>query len=196
MDIRKIVESCIGRVHPRIISGLFKIIKPIPMVQKRIEKEYDGIMKELETLVKPYRHSSMTFSQIPEMGQNRGHILEEMKRLQSMEESKWKDGFVSGAVYHGDEDHIGFLNEVYAINSQSNPLHSDVWPSSAKYESEVVLMTANMLGASSVGNASKADNEICGVISSGGTESILLAIKTYRDWAKDRKGIIVIFADY
>jgi glutamate/tyrosine decarboxylase-like PLP-dependent enzyme len=32
-------------------------------------------------------------------------------------------------------------------------------------------------------------DEICGTVSSGGTESILLAMKTYRDWAADRKGI-------
>jgi glutamate/tyrosine decarboxylase-like PLP-dependent enzyme len=32
-------------------------------------------------------------------------------------------------------------------------------------------------------------NEICGTVSSGGTESILLAMKTYRDWARETKGI-------
>src|SRR5690606_18114835 len=33
------------------------------------------------------------------------------------------------------------------------------------------------------------DEKICGTMSSGGTESILLAMKTYRDWARDKKGI-------
>jgi glutamate/tyrosine decarboxylase-like PLP-dependent enzyme len=44
-------------------------------------------------------------------------------------------------------------------------------------------MTAAMLG--SQGTA----DDICGAVSSGGTESILLAMKTYRDWAKETKGI-------
>ncbi len=44
-------------------------------------------------------------------------------------------------------------------------------------------MTANMLGAGEV------EDEICGSVSSGGTESILLAMKSYRDWALDTKGI-------
>ncbi len=100
--------------------------------------------------------------------------------------SRWlltyQEGFVSGAVYHGADEHIEFLNRVYAIHSQSNPLHSDVWPSTTKFEAEIVAMTARMLGA---GKA----NEICGTVTSGGTESILLAMKTYRDWARDRKGI-------
>lgn len=106
-----------------------------------------------------------------------------MSGLQEKETAGWKDGFVSGAVYHGDSEHIDFLNNIYAIHSQSNPLHSDIWPSSAKYEAEVVSMTAKMLGSE------KTSDEICGTVSSGGTESILLAMKTYRDMSRKEKGI-------
>ena len=44
-------------------------------------------------------------------------------------------------------------------------------------------MTARMLGAA------ETKDEICGTVNSGGTESILLAIKTYRDRARQQKGI-------
>jgi glutamate/tyrosine decarboxylase-like PLP-dependent enzyme len=105
-----------------------------------------------------------------------------MEALQTRERAKWKDGFVSGGVYHGDEEHINFLNRVYAIHSQSNPLHSDLWPSATKFEAEIVAMTAHMLGAGP-------ENDICGTVTSGGTESILLAMKSYRDRARDQKSI-------
>jgi glutamate/tyrosine decarboxylase-like PLP-dependent enzyme len=75
------------------------------------------------------------------------------------------------------------MNQVYAINSQSNPLHPEIWPSTSKFDAEVVAMTAGML------SADQAPQEIVGTVSSGGTESILLAMKTYRDWARDTKGI-------
>ena len=189
MGIKKLVESSIEKMPPWIIAGVFKCIKPIPMVKNRIQREYNGIMKELESVVKPYKDSSTNFLQIPEAGINSADILYEMEKLESKEASKWKHGFVSGAVYHGDDDHIGFLNKVYAINSQSNPLHSDVFPSSAKYESEVVSMTAHMLKPEDKNRPSDPDQDICGVVTSGGTESILLAMKTYRDWAHDQKGI-------
>ena len=104
-----------------------------------------------------------------------------MEAMRAQEESHWKDGFVSGAVYHGDAEHIEFLNQVYAINSQSNPLHSDVWPSAAKFEAEIVAMTADMLGGAGQG--------IFGTVSSGGTESIMLAMKTYRDRAREERGV-------
>lgn len=54
-----------------------------------------------------------------------------------------------------------------------------------KFESEVVAMTAALLG--SKGNNS--GGQICGNMTSGGTESILLAIKTSRDYMKAKKGI-------
>ena len=144
---------------------------------------YAEMMDEVIKWLKPYREGFVNFSRLPEAGMDRAAILAEMEKYKSIEQAKWKQGYVSGAVYHGDESHIDFLNRVYAINSQSNPLHADVWPSTTKFEAEIVSMTAGMLGAD------KTSDEIVGTISSGGTESILLAMKTYRDWARATKGI-------
>jgi sphinganine-1-phosphate aldolase len=158
-----------------------KGLKVIPGVSQKIEKEYDGMMSELESSVKPYKDKFPVFTQIPTTGRARADILHDMQALRDREEETWKDGFVSGAVYHGDESHIEFLNQVYALNSQSNPLHADVWPSTTKFEAEIVAMTAHMLGGDG--------QDIHGTVSSGGTESILLAMKTYRDQAREKKGI-------
>ena len=46
-------------------------------------------------------------------------------------------------------------------------------------------MTADMLGA---GHATPGA-PVVGTVSSGGTESILLAMKAYRDFARERRGI-------
>jgi len=153
------------------------------------KKTTEEMMAEIEHSIKPYRKDFDSYTRLPRTGRSRDEIIREMETLAAKEESKWKDGFVSGAVYHGDAEHIDFLNRVYAINSQSNPLHTDVWPSTTKYEAEVVAMTAGMLNADKVSEAPDSDDEVCGVVSSGGTESILLAMKTYRDWARDMKGI-------
>lgn len=189
MDIQKISDSFIGRMNPRLVTWAFKYLKAVPAVRKRLEKEFESLMKDIEAQVKPYRKTSTTFAGIPEKGIERQDILEEMEALKDREESRWKDGFASGAVYHGDEEHIRFLNQVYALNSQTNPLHSDIWPSISKYEGEIVSMTAGMLGGEKEGASADPGNQVCGVVSSGGTESILLAMKTYRDWARDKKGI-------
>jgi sphinganine-1-phosphate aldolase len=57
-----------------------------------------------------------------------------------------------------------------------------------KMESEILAMTAKMLNADAVTVRNPGD-QVCGTITSGGTESILMAMKAYRDWARKDKGI-------
>lgn len=189
MDIQKLSTGFLGRMNPRWVTRAFKYLKAIPAVRRKLEKEFDSIMKDIERQVKPYRGKFSAYAAVPEKGIPHETIIREMEALNALEESRWKEGFASGAVYHGDEEHIQFLNRVYALNSQSNPLHSDLWPSASKYEAEIVSMAADMLGGGPSADSRDPAREVCGAVSSGGTESILLAMKTYRDWARDQKGI-------
>jgi sphinganine-1-phosphate aldolase len=189
MDIQKMKDSFIARMNPRTATWIYNRIKKLPAVKQKVEQEYETLMGDLEALVKPYRGKFDAYAEIPDQGRHPSDILNEMEALAKLEQSRWEEGYASGAVYHGDADHIDFLNRVYAMNSQSNPLHTDLWPSSAKYESEIIAMTAKMLGAGPDADKSDSDKQICGAVSSGGTESILLAMKTYRDWARDQKKI-------
>ena len=145
----------------------------------------DELMASLERQLKPYRGEFPSFPRLPEEGLARTDVAQLVERLAAVEESRWRDGFASGAVYHGDPEHVAFLNRVYASQSQSNPLHPDLWPSATKFEAEIVSMTAHMLGA----EHAAADAPVVGTVNSGGTESILLAMKAYRDFARERRGI-------
>lgn len=55
----------------------------------------------------------------------------------------------------------------------------------ARYEAEVVAMTAALLGS----KEKSSGGQICGNMTSGGTESILLAVKSSRDYMRTKKGI-------
>ena len=144
---------------------------------------------DLEKVLHPYRGTFAAHTQLPAAGLARADVLHEMENIAALEEKRWRDGFVSGSVYHGGPDHIDFLNKVCALNSQANQLHSDVWPSVFKYEGEIVSMVAHMLHCDAVGAPFGSEDGVCGCVSSGGSESILLAMKTYRDWARATKGI-------
>ncbi|MDZ4857914.1 MAG: aminotransferase class V-fold PLP-dependent enzyme [Candidatus Hydrogenedentes bacterium] len=144
---------------------------------------------DLEQKLHPYRGKFSSYTQLPKSGRDRADILEEMRKVVALEENRWREGYASGSVYHGDKEHIDFLNEVYALNSQSNQLHADLWPSAFKYEAEIVSMTAHMLNGGSPDAPVGSENGVCGCVSSGGTESIMLAMKTYRDWGRAVKGI-------
>ena len=141
-------------------------------------------MADLERQLKPYRGEFPSFRELPADGLARAEVTRLVERLAATEEQTWRDGYASGAVYHGDPEHVAFLSRVYSAQSQSNPLHPELWPSATKFEAEIVAMTASMLGA---GEA--AGDPVAGTVTSGGTESILLAMKAYRDFARERRGI-------
>merc|ERR1712060_969577 len=61
-----------------------------------------------------------------------------------------------------------------------NPLHSALHPSLRQMDAEVVQMTLNLY---------RGTPSCCGAFTTGGTESILMAIKTYRDWGRQARGI-------
>ena len=147
--------------------------------------EADELTAALERQLKPYRGEVPSFPRLPEDGVPRAEVAGLVERLAVAEDSRWRDGYASGAVYHGDPEHVAFLNRVYAAQSQSNPLHPDLWPSATKFEAEIVAMTADMLGARHADPAAP----VAGTVSSGGSESIMLAMKTYRDFARARRGI-------
>jgi len=61
----------------------------------------------------------------------------------------------------------------------------DVFQSVARYEAEVIAMTAALLGSKDKASG----GQICGNMTSGGTESILMAVKSSRDYMRTKKGI-------
>ena len=66
--------------------------------------------------------------------------------------------------------------ERYAV---SKALHPDVFPAIRKMEAGIVSMCLRLYN-----NPNGA-----GTMTSGGTESIIMAVKTYRNWARSVKGI-------
>jgi len=67
------------------------------------------------------------------------------------------------------------LTEVWKKFMHSNALNPMMYPSLRKFETEIISMSTWMLHG---------DENVAGSLTSGGTESILMAIKTYRDRAK------------
>ena len=158
-----------------IIKHFEKLIKFIPYINSEIEDQTKLLTDDLYLSMKPYKNKFNTYAKLPNKGKEYDQILNDVKKISSIEESRWKNGYVSGGIYHGETEHIDFINKIYSMQSQSNPLHSDLFPSASKFESEIISMTSNIL------NSDNKIKSICGTVTSGGTESILLAMKTYRD---------------
>src|SRR5919107_2398229 len=176
MDIAGIAAR-LERLNPRVAATAERLALAVPAVRARLDREYGQLLAGVEGSVKPYRGEVASFPRLPEHGLGADEALATVEELAGRERARWRDGLASGAVYHGGDDHVAFLNRVYAAASQVNPLHADLWPSGAKFEAEIVAMTAALLGG---------DDQVVGTVTSGGTESILLAMKAYRDRAGNR----------
>ncbi len=151
-------------------------------------QDLDAVLGIVKKSLKPYLDRFPSNTRLPERGRSRPEILDEIRAMRAEEQRLWSEGYVSGAVYHGDQEFIGFLNEVYALNAELNPLHPDVWPRATRFEAEIIAMTVGMLSADRSPTRAE-DGGPCGLITSGGTESILTAIRCARDHARAERGI-------
>jgi len=137
---------------------------------------------------KPYKGRFGSHEAIPERGRKKDDIFNELSVMAEEENAKWKTGQVSGTFYHSGDEHRAFLNKVFSLFSHENTIQFDLCPSMFKMESEIISMTAKMLNADAV-KAHNPQDQVCGTVTSGGTESIIMAMKVYREWAREEKGI-------
>ena len=90
-------------------------------------------------------------------------------------------------MYCGDREHYALVNEAFGYFSHVNTLQRDICPSMSRFEWEIIAMTLDVLNGAAV-TAHDASQKACGVITAGGTESILTAMLGYRNLAQS-KGI-------
>jgi sphinganine-1-phosphate aldolase len=104
-------------------------------------------------------------------------VLKAMRRIKA-HDAKWHDGKTWSLVFHAGDEVTDLLREAYGLFFSENGLNPIAFPSLKRFEAEVVAMTADLLGG---------DSRTVGNMTSGGTESILMAVKTARDWARSEK---------
>lgn len=109
-------------------------------------------------------------------------IIKLLQQYNGLSSVDWKHGRVSGGIYAAmdNSDFIELMTSVYAETAYTNPLHPDVFPGVRKMEVEVVRMACKLFNG---------DEKSCGTMTTGGTESIVMACKAMRDYARQVKGI-------
>jgi len=111
---------------------------------------------------------------IPEKGQQSEQVLENMQQMRK-DDADWQSGRTWSLVYHASEEHTRLIKDAYSMYFSENGLSPLAFPSLKSFETEVIAMVADMLGGS---------DEAAGSLTSGGTESILMAVKSAREKAR------------
>lgn len=111
---------------------------------------------------------------IPQTGLSKQEILTTLNSFKSRD-MDWKAGKVWCYVYNAGEDPAEVTKEAYLSFLTENGLDPTVFPSMLKLETDVVRAVINLL---------RGDSNAVGHLTTGGTESIMLAVKTARDKAR------------
>ncbi|KAI5078358.1 hypothetical protein GOP47_0006029 [Adiantum capillus-veneris] len=166
------------------LPWMMAILQMLPGVKSKIKKQKEEVVNKMRSGGKKSGRESWR-SELPDKGL--GIEVVDILKLEKLKDAAWQ-GRSSGAVYLGGDEtkgHFNTLNAAYSMFAHTNPLHPDLFPSIAKFEAEAVAMTASLLGAKD----SSLKNQVCGNMTSGGTESILMAVKSTRDYMRATKGI-------
>lgn len=111
---------------------------------------------------------------LPEKGMNKDELLAKLQSFKS-NDADWHAGKMFGLIYYAGEDVEEIAREAYALYMFENALSPFAFPSLLKMENEFISMVSSLLGGG---------EDTVGSMTSGGTESILMAVKAARDWAK------------
>lgn len=166
-----------GQLLRRIYKTVWRGIRTVaaPIIRKEVIKASKGIKL-------PSTEGELKTIQLPEKSHSYDEVIQMVSQFHTDLDIPYEDGKLSGAVYHGGAEHTKFINKIMEVYQWSNPLHSDVFGAPRKMEAEIVSMVIHMFNGQTLPDA-------CGALTSGGSESIMMAMKTYRDWGRKTRGI-------
>src|SRR3954454_24515226 len=95
-------------------------------------------------------------------------------------DARWQDGRTFGMVFDGGEEVREVAEAVATMFLHENALNTAAFPSLAEIQSEVVDACAHLFHGAP---------DAAGFMTSGGTESVLMAVKAARERARTERGV-------
>ncbi|MBS1107948.1 MAG: Pyridoxal-dependent decarboxylase, partial [Deltaproteobacteria bacterium] len=111
---------------------------------------------------------------IPAQGWSKEQIFEALEQFRAGD-MPWRDGRTWAYVYDPGPEAEEVIKRAFTMYLSENALDPTVFPSTLRMENELIAMAAAHLSG---------DEQVAGNFTSGGTESIILAVKTARDRAR------------
>ncbi|KAJ2309391.1 Dihydrosphingosine phosphate lyase [Coemansia sp. RSA 2705] len=174
------LQHVLSTLWRTVAGGLIRHVRRTPGAGAVVQRNIAKAIKDIENSMNIDIPGETKFVSIPEHPMSDEEILAVLERRQNEAGVDWKNGRASGAVYHGGEELARLTNQAYAMFNLSNPLHPGVFPGLRRLEAEVVRMVLNLYNGSS---------ECCGTTTSGGTESIIMAVRAHVVWGRKTRGI-------
>lgn len=116
---------------------------------------------------------------LPTQGLNFDLVMQALDAT-SENDVQWRDGKAFSLAYNAGPEVLAVADEAYKRFAGANALNTHAFPSLRSMQAEVLEMAGNWLGSTS---------ESAGYFTSGGTESILMAVKAARDQFRTESSI-------
>lgn len=174
------ILGSISIFYRNLNKQLYRTFLSLPGVRSKVDKQIASASKELEEKLIGHQPDTNRYRKLPQEPWTSEQLRTELSQLTNMKRTRWEEGKVSGAVYHGEEQLLDIQAEAMKLFSVSNPIHADVFPAVRKMEAEVVAMVLNMFNA---------PEHAAGATTSGGTESILMACLSARNKARSERRV-------
>jgi sphinganine-1-phosphate aldolase len=162
---------------PKLKNNMYIQLKSTAIVKSIISNRVKEVRNDIKNDLNKGLINEKLFLNLPQKGINNEELLEMLKGFKQKENKIVDKNKVSGCIYHNSINLDSFMTKVFPVYYRSNPLHPDVFPYIRKMEAEIIQMCGNLMNS---------NEPTAGSFTSGGTESILLACKTYRDMAHQR----------
>ena len=118
---------------------------------------------------------------LPQQGRSWNELDGEMDEARKGDVD-WRRGRVGVYIHYAGDEVLDVAKKAYLKFFSENGLGPRAFPSLARFEADVIAMSLGLLNGGA---------EACGAMTTGGTESIFLAVKSARDWARvERPGIV------
>ena len=117
--------------------------------------------------------------ELPKQGIPKDELLAEMKARKA-QDADWRAGKTWSLIYPAGPEVDSLLAEANQLYLYENALNPFRFPSLRQMEVDVVAMTAGLLHAPQAAG---------GCMTSGGTESIIMAVKAARNRAREERGV-------
>lgn len=118
-------------------------------------------------------------SSLPQQGSPWSELEPRMREM-AQGDVKWRDGRTGMYIFNAGPDVEAVQKAAYAMFSAENGLGPVAFPSLAQMERDIVAIGLSLLNAPAGAG---------GAMTSGGTDSIFLAVKTARDYARAKRGL-------
>lgn len=174
------VFGSLADLYSAVRRYLYGVFLRLPGVRAKVQTQVAESLLKLERKLVPSGPGVERITTLPPQGWSVDAVRAKLGELADMEHTRWEDGRVSGAVYHGGDELIRLQTEAFGKFTVSNPIHPDVFPGVRKMEAEVVAMVLSLFSA---------PDGAVGVTTSGGTESILMACLSARNKARVERGV-------